>query len=190
MPQQVSNPYRAFHASLGRLPAGQAKEARCGWPLQAAKHRWWDFTEELSRYREHFDSYLLECSLTHKADCCPTKQTVAHIQLYDCYQNSLPFLSDYNQSFHKKAFADPYIEYKWYTAKAKRDNLQTNHVLRSLGKDLTAEQYEQTVTERNTLRDWIRTTILPPASDGQSLDKTLIFPSGDTEPMYRHEYHK
>ncbi|KAI4930439.1 hypothetical protein J4E85_005066 [Alternaria conjuncta] len=100
-------------------------------------------------------------------------QTMAHIQLYDCYQNCQTFVRDYEKEFHKKAFADPYIKYKW-----------------SLGKDLTVEQYEQAVKERNTFRDWMRTTILPPPSDGKSLDKILILLSGDTEPMYRHGYHK
>ncbi|KAH6872313.1 amidase signature domain-containing protein [Alternaria rosae] len=99
--------------------------------------------------------------------------TVAHIQLYDCYQNCLPFLRDYKQIFHKKAFADPYIEYKW-----------------SLGKNLTVEQYEQAVKERNTFGDWMRTAILPQPSDGKTLDKILIFPNGDTEPFDRHEYLK
>ncbi|KAI4614784.1 uncharacterized protein J4E87_009379 [Alternaria ethzedia] len=40
-------------------------------------------------------------------------QTVAHIQLYDCYQNCQTFVRDYEKEFRKKAFVDPYIEYKW-----------------------------------------------------------------------------
>jgi hypothetical protein len=40
-------------------------------------------------------------------------KTTAHIQLYDCYRNCLPFLEEYHNSFNKTAFADPYIEYKW-----------------------------------------------------------------------------
>ncbi|KAI4913204.1 uncharacterized protein J4E92_009827 [Alternaria infectoria] len=91
------------------------------------------------------------------------------------------FARDYKKEFHKKAFADPSIEYKWCVI-----TVET----RSLGKDLTVEQYEQAVKERDTFRDWIRTMILPQPSDGHSLDKILIFPSGDTEPMYRHEYPK
>ncbi|KAI4639481.1 hypothetical protein J4E93_009310 [Alternaria ventricosa] len=44
--------------------------------------------------------------------------TVAHIQLHDCYQNCQTFVRDYEKEFHKKAFADPYIEYKWYVITA------------------------------------------------------------------------
>ncbi|KAI4657511.1 uncharacterized protein J4E79_007586 [Alternaria viburni] len=87
--------------------------------------------------------------------------------------NCQTFVRDYEKEFHKKAFADPYIKYKW-----------------SLGKDLTVEQYEQAIKERNNLRDWMCSAILPQPSDGQSLGKILILPSGDTDPMYRHEYHK
>ena len=97
-------------------------------------------------------------------------------------------MRDYEKEFHEKAFADPYIQYKWYDTLFKREQRWTNRAIRHLGKDLTVEQYEQAIKERGTFRDWMRTAILPQPSDGQSLDKMLIFPSGDIEPFYRHEY--
>lgn len=42
-----------------------------------------------------------------------TPRTFAHIQLYDCYRNCLPFLDEYRATYRKSAFADPYIKYKW-----------------------------------------------------------------------------
>ncbi|KAI0815569.1 amidase signature domain-containing protein [Xylaria sp. FL0064] len=96
--------------------------------------------------------------------------TTAHIQLYDCYRNCLPFLKEYEARFNKTPFADPYIKYKW-----------------GLGKALTDEQYQEAITQRNVYRDWMLNVILPPSSDND-FSKILIMPNGYMDPFYRHEY--
>ncbi|KAH8592595.1 amidase signature domain-containing protein [Bisporella sp. PMI_857] len=65
--------------------------------------------------------------------------TIAHIQLYDYYQNSRSFLYEYEHTFIKKAVADPFIEYKW-----------------SLGKALTRQQHDTAVAQRNAVSAWVR----------------------------------
>ncbi|KAI0541264.1 amidase signature domain-containing protein [Xylaria digitata] len=97
--------------------------------------------------------------------------TTAHIQLYDCYRNCLPFLKEYEARFNKTPFADPYIKYKW-----------------GLGKDLTDEQYQEAITQRNVYGDWMLNTILPQSSNSD-FSRILIMPNGYMDPFYRHEYH-
>ncbi|KAI0105657.1 amidase signature domain-containing protein [Nemania sp. FL0031] len=96
--------------------------------------------------------------------------TTAHIQLYDCYRNCLPFLKEYEARFNKTPFADPYIKYKW-----------------GLGKALTDGQYQEAITRRNVYRDWMLNTILPQSYDSD-FSKILIMPNGYMDPFYRHEY--
>lgn len=96
--------------------------------------------------------------------------TTAHIQLYDCYRNCLPFLKEYETTFNKTPFADPYIKYKW-----------------GLGKALTDEQYQEAITQRNVYRDWMLSTILPQSSDSD-FSTILIMPNGYMDPFYRHQY--
>ncbi|KAH8803379.1 amidase signature domain-containing protein [Xylogone sp. PMI_703] len=66
------------------------------------------------------------------------KNTIAHIQLYDCYNNLLPFRQEYQKRFNKKAFADPYIFFKW-----------------SLGEQLSEKEYQAAVAERNLFGKWV-----------------------------------
>ncbi|KAI1351222.1 amidase signature domain-containing protein [Xylaria sp. FL0043] len=96
--------------------------------------------------------------------------TTAHIQLYDCYRNCLPFLQEYKARFNKIPFADPYIKYKW-----------------GLGKALADEQYQKAITQRDVYRDWMLNTILPQSSEND-FSKILIMPNGYMDPFYRHEY--
>ncbi|KAI0541582.1 hypothetical protein GGR58DRAFT_529263 [Xylaria digitata] len=97
--------------------------------------------------------------------------TTAHIQLYDCYQNCAPFLKEYKSKFHKTAFADPYIRFKW-----------------SLGQKITEEEYEKAIIKRDFLRNWIFKDILPQNNDSGNLGHILIMPSEYIDESYRHQY--
>ncbi|KAK4201359.1 amidase [Triangularia verruculosa] len=99
------------------------------------------------------------------------RNTTAHIQLYDCYRNCLPFLEEYKAKFGKMLFADPYIQYKW-----------------KLGRDLTDEEYAVAIRQRDIFKEWILTKILPQGQEGQDFDKILLLPNGYMDPFYSHEY--
>ncbi|KAH6621469.1 amidase signature domain-containing protein [Chaetomium sp. MPI-SDFR-AT-0129] len=89
------------------------------------------------------------------------RNATAHIQLYDCYRNCLPFLEEYKAKFGKTP---------------------------KLGRELMDQEYAAAIHQRDAFREWMLTNIFPQASGGQDFDKILIMPNGYMDPFYRHEY--
>ncbi|CAI6084958.1 unnamed protein product [Clonostachys chloroleuca] len=97
-------------------------------------------------------------------------QTAARIQLFDCYRSCAPFLDEYKKTFNKTAFADPYIRFKW-----------------KLGEKITQQQYEEAISQRDVLREWVLQKLIPKNSLNE-VQSILIMPNGKTEELYRYRY--
>jgi hypothetical protein len=94
------------------------------------------------------------------------ENTLAAIQLKDCYENSEDFRRSYKDKLGKKAYVDPVIRYKW-----------------DLSHSISDEQYEQGLIEKRTFEDWILQEIIPPGSQS-----VLLLPAGIDSPIYRDQY--
>lgn len=63
------------------------------------------------------NEYLQNVSSLLKAYCviqADDEQTVAHIQLHDCWQNASRFIDAYSEDKFGKLEIDPLIRYKWH----------------------------------------------------------------------------
>ena len=59
---------------------------------------------------------------------------------------------------------------------------------RDLGKELTDEQYNEAISQRDTFRDWVLAEILPRPVESDAVNKILVMPNGSLHPIYRYEY--
>ncbi|TGJ83008.1 hypothetical protein E0Z10_g5781 [Xylaria hypoxylon] len=90
--------------------------------------------------------------------------TLAHIQLFDCYNNNLKFREEFQRLHGREPYANPLIRFKW-----------------ELGSRLTPEQYKEAREEQEFYRRFLRHHIF-----GEKA--VLVLPGGDPKPRYRDEY--
>ncbi|APA11663.1 hypothetical protein SS1G_05122 [Sclerotinia sclerotiorum 1980 UF-70] len=90
--------------------------------------------------------------------------TLAHIQLYDHYNNTISFREDYRKRFNIEPYAEPLLRYKW-----------------NLGAKLTHEQYTNALKEKEVFATFIKDHIF---SEGG----VMLLPFGFPDVFYRDEY--
>lgn len=58
---------------------------------------------------------------------------------------------------------------------------------RKLGEKITQQQYEEAISQRDVLREWVLQKLIPKNSLNE-VQSILIMPNGKTEELYRYRY--
>ncbi|ESZ96010.1 hypothetical protein SBOR_3583 [Sclerotinia borealis F-4128] len=90
--------------------------------------------------------------------------TLAHLQLYGHYNNTVPFRTDYREKFGTEPYVEPLLRYKW-----------------NLGAELTSEQHTTALEEKEMFTKFIQDHIFRNGG-------VMILPYGQPDVFYRDEY--
>ncbi|CAD6444601.1 51fdc51b-cd06-49dc-9505-fb824c6327b2 [Sclerotinia trifoliorum] len=152
--------------------------------LTSLSERYADFSPEVKGVMEHFIQDFEKATQLHRTTTTMEKlwashapvsssgknlletfgSTLAHIQLYDHYNNTISFREDYRKKFNTEPYAEPLLRYKW-----------------SLGAKITHEQYTRALKEKEIFATFIKDHIF---SNGG----VMLLPFGFPDVFYRDEY--
>jgi hypothetical protein len=106
-------------------------------------------------------------------------QTVATIQLHDCYINNLTFRQKYKTIYKQEPKVDKLIQYKWFVSLrgASSDQFDAN---RDIGDDLSESDYLVARAEMETFRSFLRSEIFTKGT-------IMLLPNGDCDISYRDQ---
>ncbi|KAM3076420.1 hypothetical protein ACMFMG_007239 [Clarireedia jacksonii] len=90
--------------------------------------------------------------------------TLAHLQLYGHYHNTIKYREDYKKKFGRELYAEPLLSYKW-----------------DLGAKLTAEQYAEALAEKQVFSDFLKDHIFDEGG-------VMLLPCSAEDVAYRDTY--